>query len=182
MQPQENGTTGASEHSESLSDKLDRSEGVLPPPADLDTGLAKPAPDVGTTRIIPPPGSPGGDLTVRPSDPCGWPVPSTFEFIAGRPAGRAQAGNVCRQRMSYGRTARRLMHTLENVGFRFLSLRQSHRAKYSLPARQGGKIPNKHGPSPANLCTAAPGRRRKIRSLRPFFSKPPDFADLVRIS
>jgi hypothetical protein len=33
-----------------------------------------------------------------------------------------QAGDVCRQRMSYGRTARRLIHTLENVGFRFLSL------------------------------------------------------------
>lgn len=66
MQPQENGTTGSSEHGESLSDKLDRSEGVLPPPADLDPGLAKPAPDVGTTRIIPSPGSPGGELTVRP--------------------------------------------------------------------------------------------------------------------
>ena len=66
IEPQENGTTGSGEHSESLSDKLDRSEGVLPPPADADSGLAKPAPDVGTTRIIPPPGSPGGDPTVRP--------------------------------------------------------------------------------------------------------------------
>jgi hypothetical protein len=66
IQPQENGTTGSGEHSESLSDKLDRSEGVLPPPANADPGLAKPAPDVGTTRIIPPPGSPGGDPTVRP--------------------------------------------------------------------------------------------------------------------
>ena len=66
IQPQENGTTGSGEHDESLSDKLDRSDGVLPPPADVDPGLAKPAPDVGTTRIIPPPGSPGGDPTVRP--------------------------------------------------------------------------------------------------------------------
>jgi hypothetical protein len=66
MQPQENGTTGSDRHGESLSDKLDRSEGVLPPPADVDPGLEKPAPDVGTTRIIPPPGSPGGDPTVRP--------------------------------------------------------------------------------------------------------------------
>ena len=66
IQPQENGTTGSGEHSESLSDKLDRSDGVLPPPADVDPGLAKSAPDVGTTRIIPPPGSPGGDPTVRP--------------------------------------------------------------------------------------------------------------------
>jgi hypothetical protein len=66
IQPQENGTTGSGEHSESLSDKLDRSDGVLSPPADVDPGLARPAPDVGTTRIIPPPGSPGGDPTVRP--------------------------------------------------------------------------------------------------------------------
>ena len=66
IQPQENETTGSGEHNESLSDKLDRSDGVLPPLADGDPGLAKPAPDVGTTRIIPPPGSPGGDPTVRP--------------------------------------------------------------------------------------------------------------------
>jgi len=66
IQPQQEGAAGSGGHSESLSDKLDRSEGVLPPPADVDPGLAKPAPDVGTTRIIPPPGSPGGDPTVRP--------------------------------------------------------------------------------------------------------------------
>ena len=66
IEPQENGTTGSGEHSESLSDKLDRSDGVLPPPADVDPGLAKPAPNVGTTRIISPPGSPGRDPTVRP--------------------------------------------------------------------------------------------------------------------
>ena len=66
MQPQENGTTGSGEHSNSLSDELDRSGGVLSPPADIDPGLARPTPDVGTTRIIPPPGSPGGDPTVRP--------------------------------------------------------------------------------------------------------------------
>lgn len=64
--PRENETTGSGEHNESLSDKLDRSDGVLPPSADVDPGLAKPAPDVGTTRIIPPPGSPGGDPAVRP--------------------------------------------------------------------------------------------------------------------
>lgn len=63
IHPQENGTTGSGE---SLSEKLDRSEGILPPPANVDPQLEKPAPDVGTTRIIPPPGSPGGDPTVRP--------------------------------------------------------------------------------------------------------------------
>ena len=66
IQPQENGAPGSGGDSESLSDKLDRSEGVLPPPANVDSGLEKPAPDVGTTRIIPPPGSPGGDPAVRP--------------------------------------------------------------------------------------------------------------------
>ena len=43
------------------------------------------------------------------------------------------------------------------------------------------KIPNKHGPSRTKLCTAAPRRGPKIRSLRPSFSKPLDFAVLVRI-
>ena len=33
------------------------------------------------------------------------------------------------------------IHSRESVGFRFVSLRQLHRIKYSLPARQGGKIP-----------------------------------------
>ena len=66
IQPQESETTGSGQHNESLNDKLDRSDGVLPPPAHVDPGLAKPAPDVGTIRIIPPPGSPGGDPTVRP--------------------------------------------------------------------------------------------------------------------
>jgi hypothetical protein len=70
----------------------------------------------------------------------------------------------------------------ENVGFQFISLRQSIRREISLLAFQRAKIPNKHGPSRANLCTAAPRRRSKIRSLRPPFSKPLDFADLVRIS
>lgn len=59
MEPQENGTTGSGEHSESLSDKLDRSEGVLPPPADADPGLAKPAPDVGKLASSPRPARPG---------------------------------------------------------------------------------------------------------------------------
>ena len=39
IEPQEKGTTGFGEHSDSLSDKLDRSNGVLPPPADVDPGL-----------------------------------------------------------------------------------------------------------------------------------------------
>jgi hypothetical protein len=33
--------------------------------------------------------------------------------------------------------------------FQFVSVHELHRTKYSLPARQDGKIPNKHGPSHA---------------------------------
>ena len=75
-----------------------------------------------------------------------------------------------------------VFHNVENVGFRFGSLRQLHHTKYSLPARQGIKIPNKHGPSRAKLCTAARRLRPEILSLGPFVSKAPDFADLVRNS
>jgi hypothetical protein len=51
--------------SESLSDKLARTEGVLCPP-NVDPEIRAPTPDVGTMPIIPPPGTPGGDQTVRP--------------------------------------------------------------------------------------------------------------------
>ena len=61
------------------------------------------------------------------------------------------------------------------------SLRQSIRAEHSLPACERPKIPNEHGPSRGNLCTARGRPRPKIRSLRPSFSKPLDFAILVRI-
>ena len=49
-----------------LSDKLARGEGVLCPPRGVDPEIVAPTPDVGRMPIIPPPGSPGGDPTVRP--------------------------------------------------------------------------------------------------------------------
>lgn len=51
-----------------LSEKLDRSKGVLRPPADVDPGIQIPAPDPTpqTTPVIPPPGTPGGDPNVQP--------------------------------------------------------------------------------------------------------------------
>ena len=52
--------------------------------------------------------------------------------------------------------AKIVFHSPEHVGFRFLSLRQSIPAKYSLPPRQGAKIPNKHGPSRTKLCHCGP--------------------------
>ena len=57
-------TTGQS--GQPLGDKLAQSDGVLCPPAGLDPEIRAPAPDVGKMPVIPPPGSPGGDPTVRP--------------------------------------------------------------------------------------------------------------------
>ena len=51
---------------ETLSDKLERTEGVVCPPAGVDPEIAIPPPGGGRTPVIPPPGSPGGDPTVRP--------------------------------------------------------------------------------------------------------------------
>ena len=50
---------------EALSDRLARTDGVICPP-NVDPGIKAPTPDVGTMPIIPPPGSPGGDPSVRP--------------------------------------------------------------------------------------------------------------------
>src|SRR5882724_6955467 len=57
-------TTGRA--SEPLGDKLARSDGVLCPPAGIDPEMRAPTPDAGRTPVIPPPGSPGGDPTIRP--------------------------------------------------------------------------------------------------------------------
>ncbi len=62
--PRGNSTSGQA--SEPLGDKLARSDGVLCPPPGVDPEMHAPAPNVGTMPIIPPPGSPGGDPSVRP--------------------------------------------------------------------------------------------------------------------
>ena len=64
--PRSTGAIGGS--SESLSEKLDKSGGVIRPPANIapDMAVRPPDPDPGTTRVIPPPGSPGGDPTIVP--------------------------------------------------------------------------------------------------------------------
>jgi hypothetical protein len=51
---------------QTLSEKLERSEGVVCPPSGVDPEIAVPPPDGGRMPVIPPPGSPGGDPTVRP--------------------------------------------------------------------------------------------------------------------
>jgi hypothetical protein len=57
-------TTG--QRSEPLGDKLARSDGVLCPPAGVDPEMRAPTPESGNTPVIPPPGSPGGDPSIRP--------------------------------------------------------------------------------------------------------------------
>jgi len=59
---------GNARSGESLSEQLDRSHGVITPPAGIDPKIEAPAPEPnpGTTRVIPAPGSPGGDPNVQP--------------------------------------------------------------------------------------------------------------------
>jgi hypothetical protein len=65
-EPCTTGATGAA--GETLSEKLERSEGVIRPPAGIapDMNTRAPVPNPGTTRVIPPPGSPGGSQQVQP--------------------------------------------------------------------------------------------------------------------
>jgi hypothetical protein len=56
-------TTGSTN---TLSDKLEKSDGVITPPANMSPDIAVPAPDTGTTPVIRPPGSPGGNQQVQP--------------------------------------------------------------------------------------------------------------------
>jgi hypothetical protein len=58
-------TTGSTN---TLSDKLERSDGVIRPPetATPDITVPAPVPDPGTTPVIPPPGSPGGNPQLDP--------------------------------------------------------------------------------------------------------------------
>jgi hypothetical protein len=50
---------------QTLSDKLDQSNGVICPP-DVDPGMKTPAPNTGKMPVIPPPGAPGGNPNVQP--------------------------------------------------------------------------------------------------------------------
>ncbi len=64
--PRSTGSVGRS--NEPLSEKLDRTDGVIRPPASIapDMSVRPPVPDPGTTRVIPPPGTLGGDQTAEP--------------------------------------------------------------------------------------------------------------------
>jgi hypothetical protein len=52
---------------QSLSERLDQSGGVIHPPSDVDSGIHVAPPATGDKMpIVPAPGSPGGDPTVKP--------------------------------------------------------------------------------------------------------------------
>lgn len=61
--PSSTGSTGGN-----LSERLEQSEGVIRPPATgaPDITVPAPVPNPGTTPVIPPPGSPGGNQQVEP--------------------------------------------------------------------------------------------------------------------
>ena len=52
--------------SEPLSDKLAQSKGVICPPAGVDRDMQVTPPSGGKLKVIPPPGTPGGDQSVQP--------------------------------------------------------------------------------------------------------------------
>jgi len=52
--------------SQPLSDKLARSKGVICPPAGIDRDMQVTPPSGGHLKVIPPPGTPGGDPNVQP--------------------------------------------------------------------------------------------------------------------
>ena len=49
-----------------LGDQLAASKGVICPPAGVDPQMRQPPPEGGTMKVIPPPGSPGGDQSLQP--------------------------------------------------------------------------------------------------------------------
>ena len=49
-----------------LSDQLAQSKGVICPPAGVDPQMQQRPPEGGALKVIPPPGSPGGDPSVQP--------------------------------------------------------------------------------------------------------------------
>ncbi len=59
-------TVGSGESSSNLSDKLANSNGVICPPTNVDPEMQKPSPGGGRMKVIPPPGTPGGDQGTIP--------------------------------------------------------------------------------------------------------------------
>ena len=51
---------------DNLSSRLAQSDGVICPPPAVDPQMKLPTPEAGNMPVIPPPGSPGGDPSIRP--------------------------------------------------------------------------------------------------------------------
>jgi hypothetical protein len=68
IEPNEPSDTGSVGSGSTLSEKLEASDGVIKPPRNIDPEITAPAPvpNPGTTPVIPPPGSPGGNPTIVP--------------------------------------------------------------------------------------------------------------------
>lgn len=68
IDPPLQGGPGADDTTGTLSDKLNKSDGVIRPPAGVDPEMRVPAPEGNTGRmpVIPPPGEPGGNPSVQP--------------------------------------------------------------------------------------------------------------------
>jgi hypothetical protein len=65
--PQDPRSTGSTTRSnEPLSERLAETDGVIRPREDVAPDMAIRPPDPGTTRVIPPPGSPGGNQAIVP--------------------------------------------------------------------------------------------------------------------
>jgi hypothetical protein len=58
--------TVGSGSSKPLSDKLAQSKGVVCPPAGVDPQMQVTPPSGGELKVIPPPGTPGGDQSIQP--------------------------------------------------------------------------------------------------------------------
>ena len=60
-----NAPQAADRGNQNLSEKLAQTDGVICPP-NIDPDIKAPTPGGGRMLVVPPPGSPGGDPTVRP--------------------------------------------------------------------------------------------------------------------
>ena len=61
-----NAPTVGKESERTLSDQLAQSKGVICPPAGVDPQMHQTPPEGGAMKVIPPPGSPGGNPNVQP--------------------------------------------------------------------------------------------------------------------
>ncbi len=65
--PQDPRSSGSAIRSnETLSERLAETGGVIRPREDVAPNIAISPPDPGTTRVIPPPGTPGGNPSIQP--------------------------------------------------------------------------------------------------------------------